>query len=73
MRQPKSLATRTNLRKVAVEVQKEIRGNAESGNFYARGLASEGYAGGYRDAIQDVLLAMSGVKPNRNRGYWEGI
>ena len=35
------------------------------------GLASEGYAGGYRDALDDVLLALDGVPPqNRGRGWW---
>ncbi len=49
-------------------VIKEISGNAV-GSHYARGLASEGYAGGYRDALNDVLLLLSDVPPN-TRGYW---
>lgn len=69
MKQPKSLVTKTNLRKVSKEVDKEIRAN--SVGTYGRGLAAEGYAGGYWTAIQDVLLAMAGVLPNSNRRYWE--
>ena len=52
------------------KVSKEIAFNASSGDLYARGLASEGYAGGYRQALEDVLLLLNGVKPN-TRNYWE--
>jgi hypothetical protein len=51
-------------------VNVEISNNASGGNMFARGLASEGYAGGYRDALSDVLLALNGVTPDR-RGYWD--
>ena len=37
---------------------------------YGAGLASEGYVGGYSDALNDVLLAMNGITPTR-RGWWE--
>jgi hypothetical protein len=40
-----------------------------AGNRLAQALASEGYAGGYRDALDDVQLLMNGVEPDR-RGYW---
>ena len=49
-------------------VDAEISGN--SNGFYGRGLAGEGYAGGYRDALMDVLLLLRGVQPNR-RNYWK--
>ncbi len=39
-------------------------------NHIAGGLASEGYAGGYRDALSDVLLILDGNKPDR-RTWWE--
>ncbi len=51
-------------------VRKEIAGNAASGGLYARGMANEGYAGGYAQALQDVLLLASGVRPT-TRGYWD--
>lgn len=38
-------------------------------NYFA-GLHSEGYVGGYRDALNDCLLAMNKVTPQR-RGWWE--
>ncbi len=47
----------------------EIRGNA-SGGGPAAGLAAEGYAGGYRDGIQSVLLLLNDAEPNDERGYW---
>lgn len=40
------------------------------GGIYGRGLASEGYAGGYYAALQDVLLALRGVAPCNRPGYW---
>ncbi len=52
-------------------VNKEIRGNAEeNGGLYARGLAAEGYAGGYRDALDAVMLLLNDVEPGDDRGYW---
>jgi len=50
-------------------VNKEISGLAQGG-MYAGGTASEGYAGGYRDALMDVQLLFNGVKPQR-RDYWD--
>jgi len=55
------------VQKAISNVNKEIEGN--SVGKYGAGLASEGYAGGYRDALNDVLLALRGVNPNR-RWYW---
>jgi len=61
---------------VLVEVNAEMAGLARAGepctreNLFARGLASEGYVGGYRDAISDVLQALNDVMPSR-RGWWE--
>ena len=49
-------------------VSKEIS-HGERGGFYAAGLASEGYAGGYRQALSDVRLALDGVPPTDSR-YW---
>jgi hypothetical protein len=59
-------------RKLAIarrRVSEEIRGLRQGGGIYASGTASEGYSGGYRDALDDVLLALNGVTPQR-RGYW---
>ncbi len=58
-------------RKIAAakkRVCREIASNSH-GKFGA-GLACEGYAGGYRDALEDVTLLLNGVKPS-TRGYWE--
>ena len=51
------------------KVSSEISDLASHG-FYAGGLASEGYLGGYRDALDDVLSALNGIKPQRS-GFWE--
>lgn len=52
------------------KVNAEISGIASHGGIYARGMASEGYAGGYRDALDDILLLLNGVIPHR-RNYWQ--
>jgi len=39
-------------------------------SMYARGMRSEGYLGGYRQAIMDVILALSGIHPT-TRGLWD--
>jgi hypothetical protein len=58
------------IRKVANRVRERMRESASTGGKYARGLASEGYNGGYYQALQDVLLFMSGVRPNRH-SWWQ--
>jgi hypothetical protein len=58
------------IRVAKVHVGAEINGHAAGGGIYSRGLASEGYSGGYRDALEDVLLLLeSDTVPNR-RHYW---
>ncbi len=53
-------------------VTKEIAMISSRGT-YASALASEGYAGGYRDALDDVLLLIrAGCVPER-RHYWTGL
>lgn len=56
------------LRAAKEKVNTEISGHAKRGGLYARGLASEGYAGGYRDALEDVDLMLRGIEPSRD--YW---
>lgn len=46
----------------------DIAGLSQGGK-YASGLASEGYAGGYHAALQDVLLLLNGTMPT-TRNYW---
>lgn len=44
---------------------REISEFSASGGKYAHGLASEGYAAGYRDAMSDALLLLeSDTMPN---------
>jgi hypothetical protein len=50
-------------------VLEEIKANGQSGGFFARGLASEGYAGGYLQALYDIALLLNDVEPE-TRGYW---
>lgn len=55
---------------VHANVSKVIAAFAQRGGRYSSALASEGYNGGYRDALSDVILALNGVHPDRN-GWWD--
>ena len=59
---------KTRIGRARRKVNAEISDFAQGGK-YAAGLASEGYAGGYRDALDDVTLLLNGVEPHR-RDYW---
>lgn len=48
-----------------------IAEHASRGGPFAGGLASEGFDGGYREALDDVQLALNGVMPNRWREWAE--
>ena len=44
-------------------------------SVYSRGLSSEGYFGGYAQALRDVGLVLHGIKPNfgNTSEFWEGM
>ena len=52
-----------------VNIDREISDNAQHGRI-AGAMASEGYAGGYRDALSDIRLLLDSVEPSDHRGYW---
>ncbi len=58
------------LKRVASRVEQDIVANTDTNSLYSRGLSREGYRGGYAQAISDVQLALNGVEPSDNRGYW---
>lgn len=60
---------RRDLRRAMDAVSEEISATRSSGGKYTSGLASEGYSGGYRDALSDVQLALNGVPPSGSR-FW---
>lgn len=49
-------------------VMEELRCNGEG--KYGRGLSSEGFAGGYLQALLDVEGALEHGYPSDHRGYW---
>lgn len=49
--------------------RREIAALSASGGHFARGLSSEGYMGGYAQALDDVTLALNGVEPDRWRRW----
>lgn len=63
---------RRKLDKVRERVIREIRGTRDIGGKYAAALSGEGYFGGYRDALDDVGLALSGITPRRH-GWWQEV
>ena len=66
-----SKGVKRKIEAVMAHKRKEISAFASQGKI-AGGLASEGYNGGYLDALEDVVLALNGVEPQRWR-YIEGI
>jgi hypothetical protein len=60
------------LRAVQAEVDAGITSFAKGGNLPGS-LASEGYNGGYRDALMDVMLAQDDIWPNQRPHWWEKV
>ena len=58
------------LDKVLENVNKAINVTAKSGEMYADPMSSEGYAGGYKKAISDVIQLLNGIHP-KTRNYWD--
>lgn len=58
-----------NVQRIRKQVNKTISAIASNGGRFAGALSSEGYAAGYRDALNDVLLMLNGVNPSRNQWY----
>lgn len=54
------------VKQVSDLVQQDIADHAKQGHV-AAGLANEGFNAGYLAALDDVLLTMTGVTPNR---FW---
>lgn len=53
-------------------VQAEMNSEAQGGGRGARGLSSEGYLGGYRNALDDVLLVLNGAPPSSAHArFWK--
>lgn len=44
--------------------------SAHDDSKFARGLSSEGYAGGFRQALDDVEALLVHGCPTDSRGYW---
>jgi len=61
------------LDRVREKVSREIEGFAKRGGLYAGAMAAEGYNGGYRDALDDVVLALNGITPQRHNWWREEI
>lgn len=49
-------------------VQEQMTGGDQG--IYGRGISTEGFAGGYAQALDDVEAALRHGKPSDPRGYW---
>lgn len=49
----------------------EIAGSASRGGKFARGLASEGFVGGYLAALDDIEALLRHGYPQDARGFWK--
>lgn len=65
-----SKGIKRSLEKALDRVQADMAGNAGRGGMYARGLSTEGYAGGYYQALLDVKAMLDGHFVPDTRGYW---
>ncbi len=54
--------------RVIDNVNKTISNSIDRNCIFSKGLSSEGYNGGYRQAISDVILALNGQIPKSN--FW---
>jgi hypothetical protein len=49
--------------------RQQLSAQTDRNNLYSRGLSAEGWHGGYMAGLQDCILVLNGVMPNR-REYW---
>ena len=59
-----------HIKRASDAVHEDIMSMARHGGKYGAGLSTEGYHGGYFDALQDVLLVLRDVPPCRRPNYW---
>lgn len=50
-------------------VNQAISGQCKRG-YLSAAMSTEGYAGGYRQALYDVMAALNDVPPGENSRYW---
>ncbi len=62
--------SKKRIKAASAEVSKLITSFATQGSHFARGMAAEGYNGGYRDALQDVLLLLNKCEPCCRPEFW---
>lgn len=65
------MGIKTALRIVRKDVQTRIAAQTDQSNLYSRGLAYEGYNGGYLQCLNDIEQALNKVKPGTV--YWNNV
>ena len=63
--------SKRKIRKAAAQVEARIVAATNQDSLYSRGLAREGYLGGYSAALSDVLAVLDKVPPSRRPEFWE--
>ena len=62
----------SKIQKAIDNVHRQIALQTDQSNKYSRGLAYEGYLGGYVDALMDAIAIIRKVPTShKNRRYWE--
>jgi len=58
--------------KIAMKnISNNIENATNQNNLWSRGLAREGFDGGYEAALSDVLLVLSGGEPCSRPEFWK--
>lgn len=66
----KRLGPKTRIARALERVNRRIERDTDRSDKFSRGLAREGYLGGYADALMDVQLALGGTNPKRST-FWD--
>ena len=61
---------KTRIEAARKRVLARISQDTDRNSIYSRGMSTEGYNGGYAQALADVQLVLNGVRPN-TREFWE--
>ena len=62
---------RSEVALAADRVRDKIAANTNQNSLYSRGLASEGFLGGYAAALSDVQSVMQKLPPSRRPEFWK--
>lgn len=67
------MTSKSKIAKAIERVNHEIAASINQDSLFSRGLACEGYLGGYVQALMDVRGILRGIQPSdfRTREFWK--